>query len=96
MSIDNRIWVPAGARSDKDLRYTKYKCGEVMPSQRYTAHEVFVAHGGNILIDEHYFFEGEALRTGSGKRVTRNASISSATGRQATATTEWLFGSTIG
>jgi hypothetical protein len=31
-----------------------------MPSQRYTAHEVFVARGGNILIDEHYFFEDEA------------------------------------
>jgi hypothetical protein len=60
MSIDNRICVPAGARNDKNLRYTKYKCGDVMPLERYTRHQVFLAHGASVLIDEQYFFENEA------------------------------------
>jgi hypothetical protein len=48
MSIDTRIWVPAGARSDKNLRYAKYKCGDVMPFERYSRHQVFLAHGGTV------------------------------------------------
>jgi hypothetical protein len=60
MSIDNRICVPPGARNSTNLRYSKYKCGDVMPQERYTPHQVFLAHGDNVLIDEQYFFEDEA------------------------------------
>jgi hypothetical protein len=84
MSIDNRIWVPAGARNDKTLGYTKYKCGDAMPPERHTRHQVFLAGEGNVLIDEQYFFEDEA--DARWFRVTRNACILSATDRQPTAT----------
>ena len=60
MSIDNCIWVPAGARNDRNTSYAKHKCGDLMPPERYTRHQVFLAHGGNVLIDEQYFFEDEA------------------------------------
>lgn len=59
-SIDNRIWVPAGARNYRNLRYTKYRCSDVMPLEKYTRHQVFLAHRGTLLIDEQYFFEDEA------------------------------------
>jgi hypothetical protein len=58
MSIDDRIWVPAGVRNDSNSDYTKYKCGDVMPSQQYTVHQVLLAHA-NVLIDEQYFFQTE-------------------------------------
>jgi hypothetical protein len=46
MNIDNRIWVPAGARNDKTIGYAKYKRGDFMPRERYTPHHVFLAHRG--------------------------------------------------
>jgi hypothetical protein len=61
MSIDNRISVPAGARNAKpghrNYAWTKYKCGDVFPREKTTRHQVFLAHGANVLIDEQYFFE---------------------------------------
>lgn len=50
----------AGARNDRDVRYTKYNCGDNMLLERYTPHQVFLAHGWNVLIEEQYFLEDEA------------------------------------
>jgi hypothetical protein len=61
MSIDSRIFVPAGARNRKhdDPEYPptkiKYKAGDQMPDSQKTTHQVFLAH--QHLIDEQYFFE---------------------------------------
>src|SRR5437762_12465537 len=61
MSIDNRIFVPAGARHRKpdDPNYAltkfKYKAGDRMPESQMMPHQVFLAH--QQLIDEQYFFE---------------------------------------
>jgi hypothetical protein len=61
MSIDSRIFVPAGARSRKHddpeylLTKIKYKAGDQMPDSQKTPHQVFLAH--QHLIDEQYFFE---------------------------------------
>ena len=57
MSIDNRYYVPAGAKSNPTgYPRTKYKCGDRMLEEQLTKHQVFYAHGG-FLIDEQYFFE---------------------------------------
>jgi hypothetical protein len=61
MSIDSRIFVPAGARNRKNddpeypLTKIKYKAGDQMPESQMTPHQVFLAH--QHLIDEQYFFE---------------------------------------
>jgi hypothetical protein len=59
MSIDNRIFVPAGARNrklaDTGPSFTKYKVGDRMPASQMTPHQVFLAH--QRMIDEQYFFE---------------------------------------
>ena len=59
MSIDNCIFVPAGARNkkqgDRGYGWTKYKSVREMPDGQKTAHQVFLAH--QHLIDEQYFFE---------------------------------------
>jgi hypothetical protein len=58
MSIDNRIFVPAGSRNQKPcepLTKQKYKAGDAMPESQQTPHQVFLAH--RHLIDEQYFFE---------------------------------------
>jgi hypothetical protein len=60
MSIDNFIWVPAGIRDDKSIDYRKYKsCPDMLRAEQpaSTAHQVFLAHGGNSLVDDQYFFE---------------------------------------
>jgi hypothetical protein len=60
MSIDNYIWAPAGTRNDKSVGYRKYKSWAEMISAETSSvprHQVFLAHGANILIDEQYFFE---------------------------------------
>jgi hypothetical protein len=59
MSIDNYIWVPAGARYKKPgvsgYGWTKYKSFGEMPDSQKTPHQVFLAH--QHMIDEQYFFE---------------------------------------
>ena len=60
MSIDNWIWMPAGIRNNNSIGYRKYKsCPEMLRAERptATAHQVFLAHGADALIDEQYFFE---------------------------------------
>jgi hypothetical protein len=60
LSIDNYIWVPAGVRNSRSIAYRKYKSWETMiavESPAATPHQVFLAHGGHILVDEQYFFE---------------------------------------
>ena len=60
MSIDNFIWAPAGVRNSGGNPYRKYKSWETMiavESLAATPHQVFLAHGGHILVDEQYFFE---------------------------------------
>ena len=60
MSIDNVIWAPVGVRNSRTIAYRKYKSwGELIEveSPAATPHQVFLAHGGNILVDEQYFFE---------------------------------------
>ena len=60
MSIDNFIWAPAGVRNSRSIPYRKYKSWKEMiavESPAATPHQAFLAHGGNILIDERYFFE---------------------------------------
>jgi hypothetical protein len=60
MSIDNYIWAPAGVHNSKSTPYRKYKTWNEMiaaESPTATRHQVFLAHGGYILIDEQYLFE---------------------------------------
>jgi len=60
MSIDNFIWVPTSVRNDKRIGYRKYKSwSDMLTSEKSNVpkHQVFLAHGANILIDEQYFFE---------------------------------------
>ena len=60
MSIDNFIWAPAGVRNSSSITYRKYKSGGellAVEAPAATPYQVFLAHGGNILIDEQYFFE---------------------------------------
>lgn len=60
MSIDNFFWAPAGVRSSRSIRYRKYKSfREMIEAEKPVAmpHQVFLAHGGNCLTDEQYFFE---------------------------------------
>lgn len=60
MSIDNFIWAPAGVRNSRSIPCRKYKSWEEMIAVESPAampHQVFLAHGGNILIDEQYLFE---------------------------------------
>jgi hypothetical protein len=59
MSIDNRIWVPAGARNNQNVGDTRYKSGDNSPSESYARHQVALTHGTNLLIDERYLFEEE-------------------------------------
>jgi len=60
MSIDNYIWVPAGACYEKPgisgYGWTKYKSFGEMPDSQKTTHQVFLAH--EHMIDDQYFFEG--------------------------------------
>jgi len=58
MGIDYFFWFPAGFSNDR-IGYTKYRCGECMPLDKCTRHQVFLAHGSNVLIDEQYFFQAE-------------------------------------
>src|ERR1700675_125982 len=58
MSIDNYIWVPAGARGDTSMCYRNYKPWAEMRAAEPSPvppHQVFLAH--QHLIDEQYFFE---------------------------------------
>ena len=60
MSVDSYFRVPAGVRNSGSISYRKYKSWEEMIAGENSAampHSVFLAHGGNILIDEQYFFE---------------------------------------
>jgi hypothetical protein len=60
MSIDNYIWAPVGVRNSRSIPYRKYKSREEMlavENPAATTHQVFLAHGGHILVDEQYFFE---------------------------------------
>ena len=60
MSIDNFIWVPAGARIDKNITYNKFKSQAEMLAYdglADTPHQVLLAQGANVLVDEQYFFE---------------------------------------
>lgn len=60
MSIDNFIWAPVGVRNSKSIPYRKYKSWKEMiavETPAATPHQVFLAHGGYILVDEQYFFE---------------------------------------
>ena len=59
MSIDNYIWAPAGVRNS-NISHRKYKAWAEMiaiESPAAAPHQVFLAHGGPILVDEQYFFE---------------------------------------
>jgi hypothetical protein len=55
MSIDHIIWVPAGARSDTNIGYSKYYSWREVPEGQKSRHQVFLAH--QHLIDEQYVFE---------------------------------------
>ena len=60
MSIDNFIRVPTGVRNDKSIGYRKYKSwSDMLTSEKSDVpkHQVFLAHGANVLIDEQYYFE---------------------------------------
>jgi hypothetical protein len=60
MSIDNFIWARVGVRNDRSIPYRKYKSWKEMiavEGRSATRHQIFLAHGGYILIDEQYFFE---------------------------------------
>lgn len=60
MSIDNFIWAPVGVRNDRSIPYRKYKSWREMiavEGRSATRHQIFLAHGGYILIDKQYFFE---------------------------------------
>ena len=55
MSIDNFIWAPVGVRNSRNIAYRKYKSwGELIAVETPAAalHQVFLAHGGHILVDE--------------------------------------------
>src|SRR5216684_9278647 len=54
MSIDNFFWVPSGIRNRNDDTKNKFLRIE---TSKATPHQVFLAHGGNSLVDEQYFFE---------------------------------------
>jgi hypothetical protein len=57
MSIDNYIWAPAGVRNSRSIPYKS--CDEMLAAEKPAVprHQVFLAHGENILIDEQYFVE---------------------------------------
>jgi hypothetical protein len=60
MSIDNYIWAPVGVRNSRSIAHRKYKSWKKMiavESPAATPHQVFLAHGAYILVDEQYFFE---------------------------------------
>jgi hypothetical protein len=59
MSIDNRIWVPAGARTDQNDCDSKYKSGDLSPSENSTQHEVYLTHGADLLVEDRYGFQDE-------------------------------------
>ena len=54
MSIDNFFWVPSGIRNRNDDTKNNFLKTE---TPKATSHQVFIAHGGNSLVDEQYFFE---------------------------------------
>jgi hypothetical protein len=50
------FWVLAGASTGNGI-LMKYRHGEKMPAE--TRFQVLLSHGGNIMVDEQYFFENE-------------------------------------
>jgi hypothetical protein len=60
MSIDNYFWAPAGVRNSESIPFRKHKSLEEMiavEGPAATPHQVFLARGGYILVDEQYVFE---------------------------------------
>lgn len=61
MSIDHHFYVPGGMRDSETRRFSEFKyssLGELRDAGHpHTDHQVFLAHGGGILIDEQFYFE---------------------------------------
>lgn len=61
MSIDKFIWVPTGASNDDSVHCRQFSSyAEMLAYDCFSAewdHKVLLAHGGNSLVDEQYFFE---------------------------------------